>query len=126
LHLLPPTALFDPGNGEDIVVPQGYPVSVFKSGLNFPIGIAFRGDAKNFEVHVLESGHGLPRVCNEQGSFGSGEFDPTNPFTPDILVFDQNGSLYKSSTGIGSPTGDRPRRRQARLIPCAPALATAL
>ena len=36
------TALFDPGNGQDIVVPPGYSVSVFKSGLNFPTGIAFR------------------------------------------------------------------------------------
>src|ERR1700755_2880628 len=70
------TALFAPGNGEAIVLPQGYQVSVFKSGLNFPTGIAFRGDATNFEVYVLESGHGLPSVCNEQGSFGSGEFDP--------------------------------------------------
>ena len=96
------TALFDPGNGEDIVVPQGYEVSVFKSGLNFPTGIAFRGDAQNFEVYVLESGHGLPSICNEQGSFGSGEFDPTNPFTPDILVFDQNGSLLRGP--LAKPT----------------------
>src|SRR4051794_19202282 len=76
------TALFDPGNGEDIVVPPGYSVSVFKSGLNFPTGIAFRrmdGDG-SFEVYVLESGHGLPSICNEQGSFGSGAFDPKNPF----------------------------------------------
>ena len=36
------TAFFDPGNGEDIVVPPGYSVSVFESGLNFPTGIAFR------------------------------------------------------------------------------------
>jgi hypothetical protein len=96
------TALFDPGNGEDIVVPQGYEVSVFKSGLNFPTGIAFRGDAQNFEVYVLESGHGLPSICNEQGSFGSGQFDPANPFTPDILVFDQNGSLLRGP--LAKPT----------------------
>ena len=90
------TAFFDPGNGEDIVVPPGYSVSVFKSGLNFPTGIAFRttGYGK-FEVYVLESGHGLPSVCNEQGSFGSGQFDPTNPFTPDILVFDELGKLIR-------------------------------
>ena len=90
------TAFFDPGNGEDIVVPPGYSVSVFKSGLNFPTGIAFRttGYGK-FEVYVLESGHGLPSVCNEQGSFGSGQFDPTNPFTPDILVFDESGKLIR-------------------------------
>src|ERR1700749_4722580 len=75
------TALFDPGQGQDIVVPPGYQVSVFKSGLNFPTGLAFRGDSKHFEVYVLESGHGLPSICNEQESFGSGEFDATNPFT---------------------------------------------
>lgn len=89
------TALYDPGNGEDIVVPAGYEVSVFKTGLNAPTGIAFRGNAKKFEVYVLESGHGLPSVCNEQGSFGSGNFDPANPFTPDVLVFDQYGSLVR-------------------------------
>ena len=52
------------------------------------------------------SGHGLPSKCNEQGSFGSGDFDPTNPFTPDILVFNQNGKpiakLAKpSAPGVG-------------------------
>jgi hypothetical protein len=100
------TALFDPGNGEDIVVPSGFQVSVFKSGLNAPTGIAFSGDSKHFEVYVLESGHGLPSVCNEQGSFGSGNFDPANPFTPDILVFDEQGSrlrgpLAKPAAGGG-------------------------
>ncbi|MEA2736928.1 MAG: hypothetical protein QOH05_235 [Acetobacteraceae bacterium] len=96
------TALFDPGNGEDIVVPQGYQVSVFKAGLNFPTGIAFRGDSNHFEVYVLESGHGLPSVCNEQGSFGSGEFDPKNPFTPDVLVFDETGSMVRGP--LAKPT----------------------
>ena len=43
----------------------------------------------------MSSGHGLPSVCNEQGSFGSGQFDPTNPFTPDILVFDELGKLIR-------------------------------
>ncbi len=117
------TAFYDPGNGENIVVPSGYTVSVFKAGLNFPTGIAFRRvgsdqvskhregrDASNdhddeldadnaggrgFEVYVLESGHGLPSRCNEQDSFGSGQFDPTNPFTPDILVFDEAGHLIR-------------------------------
>ena len=51
------TALFNPGNGEDIVVPPGYSVSVFKAGLNFPTGIAFRTtDTGGFEVYVLEFG----------------------------------------------------------------------
>src|SRR5215471_14133488 len=92
-------ALFNPDNGQDIVVPPGYKVSVFATGLNFPTGIAFLGNANNFQVFVLESGHGLPSKCNEQGSFGTGAFDPTNPFTPDILVFDQNGNK------IGGPLG---------------------
>ena len=54
------TAFFNPDQGADIIVPPGFRVSVFASGLNFPTGIAFRGDAQNFQVYVLESGHGLP------------------------------------------------------------------
>jgi hypothetical protein len=33
---------FDPGNGEDIIVPTGFMVSVFAKGLNFPTGKALR------------------------------------------------------------------------------------
>jgi hypothetical protein len=95
------TALFNPVTGSDIMLPQGFKVSVFKAGLNFPTGIAFLLKGTGFEVYVLESGHGLPSVCNEQGSFGSGEFDPMNPFTPDILVFDQSGTLLRT---LGKPT----------------------
>ena len=95
------TAIFAPGNGQDIVVPPGYQVSVFKAGLNFPTGIAFRGNKQNFEVYVLESGHGLPSVCNEQSNFGSGDFDPNNPFTPDVRVFDSSGKLLRT---LGKPT----------------------
>jgi hypothetical protein len=32
------TALFNPGNGEDIVVPPGYSISVFKGRAEFPDG----------------------------------------------------------------------------------------
>src|SRR5215470_9589432 len=61
---------FNPSNGQDIVVPKGFKVSVFASGLNFPTGIAFvmksdDGKGKAFEVYVLESGHGLPSRCND-------------------------------------------------------------
>jgi hypothetical protein len=35
------TANYSPGTGKDIVVPPGFKVSVFASGLNFPVGIAF-------------------------------------------------------------------------------------
>src|ERR1051326_7672252 len=51
---------YDPGDGQDIAVPAGYQVSVFARDLNFPTGIAFQGDANNFQVYVLESGTGLP------------------------------------------------------------------
>jgi len=96
------TASFDPGNGGDIRVPEGFTVSVFAKGLNMPTGIAFLGNKNNFQVFVLESGHGLPSRCNEQDSFGGGTFDPTNPFTPDILVFDQTGR--KIAGPLGKPT----------------------
>jgi len=85
------TAMYNPDNGKDIVVPEGFTVSVFAQGLNMPTGIAFLGNSKKFQVYVLESGHGLPSKCNEQESFGTGDFDPKNPFTPDIAVFDQSG-----------------------------------
>jgi hypothetical protein len=99
------TAIFAPGHGQDIQVPQGFTVSVFAAGLNFPTGIAFRGNANHFEVYVLESGHGLPSICNEQGSFGAGDFDPHNPFTPDILVFNQNGQLIRGPLAKPNPQG---------------------
>jgi len=80
---------FNPGNGENIVVPSGFEVSVFKSGLNFPTAVAFRGDRHRFEVFVLESGHGLPSRCNDEtSSVVGGDFSATNPFTPNSLVFD--------------------------------------
>lgn len=109
------TANFAPGNGQDITVPAGFQVSVFASGLNFPTGIAFFGDANRFKVYVLESGHGLPSRCNEQGSFGTGDFDPGNPFTPDILVYDQNG------TRIGEPIG-KPNAAGTGFQPAGPAV----
>ena len=90
------TASFNPDKGQDIVVPAGFKVSVFARGLNFPTGIAFRGNHKRFEVFVLESGHGLPSPCNDETSpVVGGEFSPTNPFTPDILVFRESGELIR-------------------------------
>ena len=104
------TALFNPGTGSDIILPAGFKVSVFASSLNFPTGIAFLRHGNGFDVFVLESGHGLPSRCNEQGSFGSGDFDPKNPFTPDILVFNQSGTLLRTlakptATGGFQPAG---------------------
>jgi hypothetical protein len=97
------TALFDPGSGQDIVVPPGFSVSRFTTAtLNFPTGIAFRRAGAGFEVFVLESGHGLPSRCNDETSpVVGGITGSQNPFTPDILVFDQNGNKLRT---LGKPT----------------------
>jgi glucose/arabinose dehydrogenase len=100
------TAIYAPGHAQDIVVPSGFRVSVFAKGLNAPTGIAFLGNKSNFKVYVLESGHGLPSRCNDQSMFGTGDFDPTNPFTPDVLVFDKSGNkiggpLFKPTASGG-------------------------
>ena len=94
-------AQFAPDNGGGINVPKGFKVSVFASGLNMPTGIAFLKTGAGFEVYVLESGHGLPSACNEQDVMPGGTFAPNNPFTPDILVFDEKGNLKKK---IAKPT----------------------
>jgi hypothetical protein len=92
---------YNPDNGEDIVVPPGFTVSVFAKNLNFPTGIAFQGNSKKFQVYVLESGHGLPSICNDEIKWQTMNF-PGNPFTPDILVFDQSGT--KIAGPLGKPT----------------------
>ena len=101
------TALFDPGSGQDIVVPPGFRVSRFTTAtLNFPTGIAFRRAGSGFEVYVLKSGHGLPSRCNdENSSIVGGTFSPTNSFTPDILVFDQNGNKIRGPLAKPTNTG---------------------
>ena len=87
-------------------MPPGYTVSVFATRLNFPTGIAFLGNANNFQVFVLESGHGLPSKCNEQGNSAFGGItSPTNPMTPDILVFDQSGNKVAGPLGKPTATG---------------------
>ena len=90
---------FNPGNGEDIVVPEGFTVSVFASVLNFPTGIAFRGDSHRFEVYVLESGVFPTSRCNDGVTWQSQGL-PGNPFTPDIRVFDQGAKLLRT---LGKP-----------------------
>jgi hypothetical protein len=92
--------LFNPSNGEDIVLPDGFKVSVFVSGLNFPTGIAFRGHSQKFEVYVLESGAFPASRCNNGAAWQASGL-PGNPFTPDVLVFDQNAKLLRS---LGKPT----------------------
>ena len=90
---------FNPGNGEDIIVPDGFKVSVFASGLNFPTGIAFRGNAHRFEVYVLESGRFPTSRCNDGVAWQSKGL-PGNPFTPDIRVFDKSAKLLRT---LGKP-----------------------
>jgi glucose/arabinose dehydrogenase len=99
------TALFNPDNGQDIIVQSGFKVSVFAKDLNFPTGIAFLSKGAGFEVYVLESGHGLPSKCNDQSTFGTGDFDPTNPFTPDILVFNEAGKQIRGPLAKPTSTG---------------------
>jgi glucose/arabinose dehydrogenase len=96
---------FDPGHGQDIIVPEGYKVEVFAKGLNFPTAIAFAGNQSQFRVFVLESGRGLPSRCNDNENpiFG-GKFSITNPLTPDILVFDQD--RHQLAGPIGKPMPD--------------------
>ena len=102
------TVSFNPGNGQDIVVPSGFKVSVFVAGLNAPTAVAFRGNAKKFEVFVLESGHGLPSICNDEITFQTAFPHALNPFTPDILVFNQSGTKIAGPLGkpanVNAPT----------------------
>src|SRR3989454_9079390 len=86
------TVNYNPGNGEDIVVPKGYKVERFsKIDLNFPTGIAFRGNKENFQVLVLESGHGLPSRCNDrEDPFYGGGVSPTKPLPPPTPRAEQN------------------------------------
>lgn len=96
------TAFFNPKLPPSIDLPPGFTASVFASGLNAPTSIAFLGNASNFRVFVLESGHGLPSICNDETLWPGGEFATNNPFTPDILVFNQNGRLIRGP--LGKPT----------------------
>ena len=99
--------LFNPDNGQDIVVPEGFKVSVFASGLNFPTGIAFRGDAHRFEVYVLESGVFPTSRCNDGVAWQTKGL-PGNPFTSDIRVFDQNAKLLRTLGKPPDATTDTP------------------
>ena len=96
------SVFYDPGNGEDIVVPKGFKVEVFAKGLNFPTDVAFVGGSDDFRVYVLESGTGLPGKCNNNATMPGGTFAANNPFTPDILIFDSGG--HRIGGPIGKPT----------------------
>jgi hypothetical protein len=93
---------YNPGNGEDIIVPNGYKVEVFVKNLNMPTDIAFA----HGKAYVLESGTGLPGRCNDNSLavFG-GKFAATNPFTPDLLIFNLKGQLLAGPIGKPTPGG---------------------
>ena len=88
---------FNPSQGQDIFVPPGYKIEVFASGLNFPAGIAFKGNSNNFEVYVTESGTGLPGRCNGAEFFRdtAGVADSANPFLPQVRVLDDHGTTLR-------------------------------
>jgi len=97
---------YKPSKGQDILLPKGYKIEVFAKDLNFPTAIAFKGDKKNFQVYVLESGKGLPGACNDNEFAGfGGKFSATNPLTPDILVFDNKGKRIGGPIGKPTPAG---------------------
>ena len=96
------TAFYNPTLPPSINLPPGFTASVFAKNLNMPTGIAFLGNSSSFQVFVLESGHGLPSVCNDEMAWPGGPFDISNPFTPDILVFNRNGTLVRGP--LGKPT----------------------
>ena len=73
------TAFYDPTLPPSINLPAGFTASVFAAGLNAPTGIAFLGSSSSFQVYVLESGHGLPSVCNDETAWPGGEFATNNP-----------------------------------------------
>ncbi len=95
------TAFYSPGNGEDIIIPAGFKVSVFAKDLNFPVGIAFRGHKDKFEVYVLESGHGLPSRCNDETSAAIMIASPLAKPTSETVGLQVHGP----SVGIGFEKG---------------------
>jgi glucose/arabinose dehydrogenase len=105
--ICPEEAVFyNPGDGQDIVVPRGYKVEVFASGLNFPTDIVFLGSRHSFRAFVLESGTGLPGRCNDNSAVpGVGKFSPANPFTPGVLILDDRGRRIGGPLGKPTPSG---------------------
>src|SRR5690348_4479541 len=101
------SVFYNPGNGEDIIVPEGFKVEAFITGLNFPTDIAFVGNKDNFKVFVLESGTGLPGKCNNRVGYGGDAtgFGANNPFTPDIRVFNSSGTQIAGPIGKSTATG---------------------
>src|SRR5207237_709896 len=79
-----------------------------------PTGIAFQGNGKRFNVFVIESGKGLPSGFNEATDCNSnnkatvgGPTSSTNPFPPDLVVFDENGRKGAGPLGKFSGPGSK-------------------
>jgi glucose/arabinose dehydrogenase len=104
-NCLEESVYYNPGNGEDIIVPRGFKVEVFARGLNFPTDVAFVGNKDDFKVYILESGTGLPGKCNTNVGVYGGAFSPDNPFTPDIVIYDDNGTRISGRLGKPTPAG---------------------
>lgn len=97
------SVFYNPREGQDIVVPLGYKVEAFITGLNFPTDIVFVGSATDFKALVLESGTGLPGRCNDNRAVPRvGKFSPANPFTPGVSIFDERGRRIAGP--LGKPT----------------------
>jgi hypothetical protein len=55
---------------------------------------------------VIESGTGLPSRCNDNRPAAvGGPFAPNNPFTPDVIVFDEDGRAISGRLGKPTPSG---------------------
>ena len=84
-------------------MPRGYKVEVFARDLNFPTDVVFLGNRHDFKVLVLKSGTGLPGRCNNNAAVpGIGRFDPRNPFTPGLSIFNDRGRRLAGP--LGKPT----------------------
>src|SRR5438270_10859099 len=82
---------FNPGNGENIVVPKGFEVSVFAKDLNFPTAAAFRGDSRRLDMFLMDSGRGVRSNGNDQTSrVAEGESSTIILFTPAVWVVDES------------------------------------
>ena len=110
------TANFNPTLPPSIDLPPGFTASVFVSGLNFPTGIAFLGDcAATSKYSFSNPGTACRSVCNEQVDPMAGRYiRSTNPFTPDILVFNRNGRLIRGPLGQAHVQRGRVPARRAR------------
>ena len=89
------TAFFNPNPATpSIDLPAGFKASVFAAGLNMPTGIAFRRRREQLPgVCPRIRAWSAQRVQRRSGVAGWCTFAANNPFTPDILVFNQEREI---------------------------------